>query len=207
MISCRARGAALLEAAIVVSLLLVLAFGAAEIGLLWRDTNRIEHSVQAAGRVGSNAANSRLADLHLLESLEGSLQGLTGGEVERVVVFKATAADGDVPNGCVIVDVASTPMSSHGVPNTCNVYSREQLEGAAEVNFGAGNTTCVSGDWDANFCPTARQRGSSNATYLGVFVRTIYEPITSVLAGDVTIDRTTVYRLEPCVPALEGACT
>jgi hypothetical protein len=203
----RARGAALLESAIVVSVLLLLAFGAAEIGLLWRDTNRIEHSVQAAGRVGSNAANSRLADLNLLESLEGSLQGLTGGEVERVVVFKASAADGEVPDSCIAVNVVSAPLSSHGVPNTCNVYSSQQLEGASQDDFGAGGDACVVGDWDENFCPTTRQRGSSNATYLGVFVRTIYEPITSVLAGDVTIDRTTVYRLEPCVPALEGACT
>ena len=201
------RGVALVEAAIVITLLLLLAFGAAEIGLLWRDTNRIEHGVQAAGRVGSNEANRRLADYQLLRSLDSSLQGLTGGEVERVVVFKATGSNGDVPPACLSLNVASSPTTAHGVTNTCNVYSRQQLENAAQSDFGLDDDLdCQSGDWDQSFCPTARLRGSGNATYLGVFVRTIYTPITSVLAGDVTIDRSAIYRLEPCVPALES-CT
>jgi Flp pilus assembly protein TadG len=194
-------GVALVETALVITFLLLLAFGAAELGFMWRDTNRIEHGIQAAGRVGSNAADDRLADYDTLRSLNSVITDLTGGRVERVVIFAATASDGAVPAGCLSVDVTASPMGAHGVSGTCNVYSAQQVAAASSANFG-GTTSCA-GAWDASYCPLIRPRGSANAAYLGVYVRVVYTPLTTVFTGPIDIARTTVFRLEPCVPAIE----
>jgi hypothetical protein len=120
------------------------------------------------------------------------------------VVFKASGANGVVPTGCTTLNVTSSPLGAHGVSNTCNVYSPQQVATIATTGF--PGTTCGTGSWDVNFCPTGRSRGSGNATYLGIFIRVRYTPITSFVTGPITIDRTTVYRLEPCVPAIEATC-
>jgi hypothetical protein len=74
------------------------------------------------------------------------------------------------------------------------VYTQDQVESALTQGF--TGATC-SGDWDARYCPTSRTR-EPNPDSVGIYVEVHYDPVTGLLPpGGVTLDRSTVYQLEP----------
>jgi hypothetical protein len=184
-------------------LVLLLVLATIEFGFAWRDVNQVEHGIAAAARTGSSIAKGRYADFEIIRAVDASTQGMAGAEIERVVVFRATADDGEVPPACLALDVASSPMASRGVTSLCNVYSRAQVQTRFPTGFG-GHPGCAPGSWDRWWCPAQRSNIEPDLSYLGVHVRLHYRPLTGILPGPVmTIERTAVYRLEPCVPTFQ----
>jgi hypothetical protein len=195
----RDRGAALIEAAIVLPLVLLLAMAVLEFGFAWRDANQVERSLQNAGRVVSNLGRSRYADYEALRTINSQLQGMAGAEVERVVIWEASSSDGEPPSSCLTMAIsAGGPNGNSG--QRCNVYSAQQL--ATESLAGFPGTTDCGGGWDNFFCPpTRRDTVDPDLTYIGIYIRVEYTPFTSVISGPtIDIERSTVYRVEPCVP-------
>jgi hypothetical protein len=200
------RGATLVEAAVVLPLILLLAFGIAEFGLAWRDVNTMERSLQTAARTGSSTGRGRYADYETLRSLSSSLSGLSGAEVTRVIVYKADGLDGEVPPACLAV--TPSPTAARGVAGVCNVYSAQQ---ASQSNPGIGfrddGTGSCAGSWDANFCPDSRNDSPPDTTDLGVYVEISYRPITNLIPGPTfSIDERAVFAVEPCIPGLGVEC-
>ncbi len=104
-------GAAIVEMAIVLPLLVLLVFGIIEFGLAFNKRLTIGNATQSAARVGTAIANNEYADIALLEALEQGLISLPSqGQdiVKSVQIYKADAV-GNPANGC--------PSS------TCNVYT------------------------------------------------------------------------------------
>lgn len=104
-------GAAIVEMAIVLPLLILLVFGIVEFGLAFNKRLTIGNATQSAARVGTALANNEFADISLLEALEQGLISLPAqGQdiIKSVQIYKANTA-GNPANGC--------PSS------TCNVYS------------------------------------------------------------------------------------
>lgn len=204
------RGASLIEAALILPLVAMLALGAVEYGFLFRDVNRIERGLQSAGRTGSTVGTGRFADFEILRAIDTALGGMSGASIERVVVFQASALDGDVPASCrtAVLDPSSMSAQGSSTPGArCNVYSPAQVSTQSPSGFptnSAGNT-CSAGSWDAAFCPPVhRSNRSGSSTYLGVYVRAEYTPFTSIIPSPtLTVERTTVYRIEPCVPLVQ----
>jgi hypothetical protein len=203
----RDRGATLVETAVVLPLVILLAFGVIEFGLAWRDVNTMERSLQTAGRTGSGLGRSRYADYETLRSLSASLAGMSGAEVSRVIIYDVPpGSDGEVPQDCL--DVVPSPSATRGVSGLCNVYSAEQ---ANQANPGAGfrddGSGSCAGSWDANFCPITRDDSPPNTSTIGVFVEISYRPVTNLIPGPTfAIDERAVFAVEPCIPGLGVDC-
>jgi hypothetical protein len=82
------RGAAAVETALVLGLLLMLAIGAVEWGMALRDWMSVTAGTRLAARVGATAGDEPNADCLILEAGAGSLQSIQDDQVIRVRIYK-----------------------------------------------------------------------------------------------------------------------
>ena len=190
----REQGIGVLEAALTLPLLLLLAFGVIEAGFALRDGNTLARAVQASARVDARVADGRSADYEALRALDSALSSIDTSSIERVVVFDATSTGGTVPAQCLTVARPdhTDPIGFGGV---CNVYSKTQVESDSPGSF---DGPCPTG-WDRFYCPTTRDRSGENPDRVGIHVRMSFDKVVKVLPGSLTLDRTAVFQLEPCV--------
>ena len=184
------RGASLVELALVMPLVALLAFGTIEFGLTWRDSMTISNSLRSGVRVGSNAGDDRLADYNVLKQVEAAINEIDNTRIERVVIYKSTTPDGEAPAACV------NGTSQSGV---CNVYTPAQMASLSQSDF--DSPTC-SGDPDSHWCPVTREdRQVVGADYLGVWVQVHRDWITGLFppSSGITMTDKAVMRLEPRV--------
>ncbi|MGK2949919.1 MAG: TadE/TadG family type IV pilus assembly protein, partial [Acidimicrobiales bacterium] len=114
------RGATMLEFALVVPFLALMAFGTAEMGLAWTAHNKIEGATSTAARVGASSGGVAEADVNILEALRTALPSESLANLDRVVIFNATDVDGGFDPSC-IKPVGSGNQA--GISNVCNTYS------------------------------------------------------------------------------------
>jgi Flp pilus assembly protein TadG len=180
----------MLEFALVLPLLALLAFGTAEMGLAWTAHNRIEGATSAAARVGSSTGQDVNADVSILVALRAALPAEALANLDRVVIFKPVNADGGMPATATCVrPVGST--SQVGSAGNCNTYTGATVR--------AVTTATDLGPADDSWNGLTRKDGLADAggpDYLGVYVRTRQDSKTSFF-GDFTITRTSIYRLQP----------
>ena len=191
----REQGAALVEMAMVLPLLVLLVFGIVEFGLAFNKRLTVGNASQSAARVGSAIANNEYADISLLESLEQGLIALpnAGQDVVKTVhVYEANSA-GNPVGGC--------PST------TCNVYTYSYNPS------GCNWTPCPDPDAPVNFdvstlswSPEDRSATVGSLDVLGVRVFFSHTWITGGFPlGDVTCSGgttdcwqdTAIMRLEP----------
>lgn len=182
------RGATLIELALILPLLALLAFGTLEFGLAWRDSLTISNALRSGARVGSNAGDDRLADYNVLKQVESAIRDIDVARIERVVIYKADDLDGVAPQACI----DGTPQAG-----VCNVYTAAQMDSLAETDF--TDPDC-SGEPDGPWCPTTREdRQVIGGDYLGVWVKVHREWITGLFppTTGLTMTDSAVMRLEP----------
>jgi len=197
-------GAVLVEFALVAPLLIMLVFGLIDYGRMYNQKNVLIRSVQSAARTGASQGPDRYADYNVIQSVEASLSAMDGAEIERVIVFRASAANGQVPAACLSTarpdDLTAVGVNSG--TTRCNIYSRSQVGYRGNVlGFFPGTTNCVGG-WDASWCPTTRSRGSdtTDPDFLGVYVEVEAKALTGIVAlPTATMTSTSVFRLDPCI--------
>jgi len=124
----------MLEFALVVPLLLLLAFGSAEMGLAWVANNRTEGSTSTAARIAASSGSLVEADRSVLQSLKSSLPQGQLDRLDRVVIFKPTNAGGGIPDDCI---KAVGSLDESGVREQCNTYAGATLQGAIPADLGA----------------------------------------------------------------------
>lgn len=185
------RGAALVELAVILPLIIMIAFGVVEFGSAWNRKLQMETAARAGARVGSSLGNTRLADYGLLQAVKSALNDIGLSNVDYVVVFKSTATNGARPAGnCA----SSTPSS---VTSQCNVYTGAQLQSLTQTDF-AGTTSCSGTAPDRFWCPLNRQNVQSlGADYLGVWIKARYVTITGVFKSPFFLTSAAIMRLEP----------
>ena len=180
------RGATIVEFVFVLPLLLLLAFGTAEMGLAWVTNNRVEGSTSTAARIAASSGDLPEADRSVLQSLKSSLPQEQLNRLDRVIIFKPTNVNGGVPSGC-IKPVGST--NQVGVNGSCNTYAGATLQGTIPSDLGAAD-----GFWD----PTTRKdRLADPPDYIGVWVRTTHAAKTGTFFNNLTITKTSIYRIQP----------
>ncbi len=187
-------GLAIVELAIVVPLLALIAAGTIEFGFAWRDSLTVSNATRAAARVVSNLGTNRLADYEALLTLRAGLATLPAGTtIDGVLIYDATAADGEPPAQCF--DSSGAPKSVNGM---CNAYSAADLAGLSLGDFG-GTTSCSSSALDRAWCPTSRQdQQSLGLDDVGVWVQVDRGWLTRIFPGSgITFDNHTVMRIEP----------
>ncbi|MEQ8842503.1 MAG: pilus assembly protein [Acidimicrobiales bacterium] len=194
------RGVAMVEMAIVAPLLALILGGIVEYGMLWRDDLTASASTRAAARVASNLGDDHLADYEALLALDAGMSGLNNLNIEGVLIYEASAADGEPHSSCF--DAAGDPIPR---PGRCNYYSAAQLDAISGISCKPSacaefpdDATCASG-WATNFCPQSRSNSQgAGTTVVGVWIRIQRDFITGLIPGDgVTITDRTVMRVEP----------
>ncbi len=189
--SARERGATMLEFALVLPLLALLAFGTAEMGLAWTAHNRVEGAVSTAARVGSAAGQDPNADVNILVALRAALPAESLANLDRVVIFKPLNANGGMPapSTCVPAVGSTSQLGSSG---NCNTYTGATVRSVTTAtNLGSADDS-----W-AGLTRKDSLADSGGPDYLGVYVRTRHDSKTGTFWGDFTITRTSIYRLQP----------
>ncbi|MGQ0833279.1 MAG: TadE/TadG family type IV pilus assembly protein [Microthrixaceae bacterium] len=183
----RERGATLLEFALVLPFLLLMAFGSAEMGLAWVTNNRIEGSTSTAARIAASSGSLAEADRNILVSLRSSLPPEELAQLDRVIVFKPTNADGGVPAACI---KAAGDNSQVGVAASCNTYAGATVRSVTPAtNLGTA---------DDYWAPSTRKDTLAGPPdSIGVWVRTTHPNKTHTFWGDFVITKTSIYRVQP----------
>ncbi len=185
------RGSVLVEFAFLLPFLALMAFGVVEFGLAWQDRMTVQASTRAGARVGSAAGATSDADKSLLLGLGSVIDELGLSNVDWVLVYKSTAADGAVPAAC-------TSPAPHSVSGSCNAYSGSQLSQIVGGTAPSSWFGCGGGSLDLSWCPAGRQTIHATGTdYLGVWVRARHPMLTGFFGSVLTITDRAVMRLEP----------
>jgi hypothetical protein len=198
------HGSVVLEFALILPFLATMISGILELGLLFRQQTILTGVVQGAGRTGSHVGKGRNADQLTLASINSQLGNLPNTQLVKVVIYKASVADGTLPSGCTISPSSNgTPSLGVGVNGSCNIYSPKQVELSTTATLfgGTPSTTCVgssSTSIDHFWCPEDRIDSlSSNPDHFGVWVTANYSYVTKLFgAGPKAVNEHAVYRVE-----------
>lgn len=190
----RARGedgAALVEFAICALLILAIAFGIVEFGNAWNRKLQVETAARSGARVGSSLGVGRSADQGLLQATVSALSDVGLANVNYVVVYKSTTADGSPQGTC-----ASNPPVA--VAGSCNVYTNAQLQNLNSLDFTTACTGNTGSAVDHDWCPTGRNNVlNAGPDYIGVLVKANYVTVTGLFHSPFSLAARTVMRLEP----------
>jgi Flp pilus assembly protein TadG len=191
------RGAAMVEMALVLPVLILLVMGVLEFGLAWRASLTVSNALRSATRTAANTGEDRLADYNALTALNSAMAGIDNATILRVIIYEAPA-NGTVPASCL----TAAATAARGVNNLCNVYTTADLAGlATTTNFGGTAVTCVATAWDDKWCPPTEREANPGATggadYLGIYVEVDYDFSTGLFGDGITIEDRTIMRLEP----------
>jgi hypothetical protein len=184
------RGAALVEIAITLPLLVLIVLGVIEFGSAWSNKLKVETAARGGARVGSGLGSDRMADFGALQSVKSVLTDMGLDNVDYVVVYKAIDPDGDIPAGCI----GSPPTSQTG---KCNVYTGAQLATLDQAAF-TGTTSCDGDAPDRFWCPTTRQSIQHLGNdYVGVWIKANSQTLTNFFGSPLGLESAAVMRLEP----------
>jgi hypothetical protein len=178
------RGAALVEFALIVPILMMLVVGIAEFGFGYRDRLTIQTATRTGARVGTTLGSTATIDYEILQGVKSALGSIPTANIDKIIVYKSTTADGAVPSLC---------LSGGSQTGSCNVYAPSALTAPAS-SFG-----CGLGDLDVAWCPTTRVVSQAvGLEYLGVYVQVRHDFFSGFLGTrQVTLKDKAVLRLEP----------
>jgi hypothetical protein len=222
----RDRGAALVEAALVLPILLFILFGIIEIGGAMKSYSGTASAVRQAGRSASLAGSDPMADALVLAEVAERVEAIDDGEVELVVVWRAAGSGDSVPANCLpaVTPIPNASSLGHrgatpGAVGACNAYVQpDAVNGAfAMANgtasqpkayyFGCTGPTdpAAAHKLDCNWPGSERHvltspRSSSTPTttdFVGVYIRVRHSYYTGMLGRSLTITDRSITLIEP----------
>lgn len=179
------RGAALVEAAIILPLMMTLAFGAIEYGLAFKESATVAQAARAGARIGSTMPRNDGYLAAARDAVTTAVSGLGHATPEELWVYKVAPGTDDSPIGgacatdCVVYEW--NPATEQFGP----AYTGDPWLGSEQ------NACIVSGD-------------ASVPERVGVQVTARHSFVTALFGGSRTLKSRAVMRLEPYVG--EGAC-
>ncbi len=219
-----ARGAVIVEAALILPLFFLIIFGTIEIGGALKSYSSVANGVRAGGRMASVAGNDAMADQMILERLAQEAGGIGKGEIEYVVVWHANGTGTTPPGAClrtppVVPNQTSQGRTVSGSPGSCNIYFLPQATGGAfdmakglatrpaTYYFGCGGLSdplaaqkvdCFWPGQDRKVTSTPRGvTPAQTPDFVGVYVRANHTYYTGILGSTLTITDTGINLLEP----------
>jgi hypothetical protein len=188
------RGAAAVEAAMILPLFVVLIFGIIEVGSMFLNLSAVRNASREAARQASASASSPTADQEALFTARKSLSTLVGS-LEGIIIFKAATLNDKVPTSCLTALHTGAPVP---VGTFCNVYHANQVRNPDITHFGAATV----GDpllWDGKW-PAQLRNDSLSTTQIpdlvGVYVELRHAGATGLLPKR-TIRSLNIFQLEP----------
>ena len=183
------RGAVLVEFVVVATVLVTLALGVFEVGMMWSDHQALTQAARSGARVSSQLGVAGEADVETLRSIQAGVSGIDA-DVTRVVVFEADV-NGDMPVAC------ETAAAGYTGSANCNVYDSLSMANLNSAGWWGTGPSC--GTADNNWCSaTDRNDTQASATYVGVMVEITRPYLTPFFGGGThTMSETAVMRVEP----------
>ena len=173
----------MVEFALLFGLLLMLALGAFEYGMVFRDSLTVTTASREGGRVAASTANHGDAYCVILEATAGALQSLNSGAITEVHIYRSSAS-GSYP-GAGADNVLYKPYGTVGPKLTCS--SGVEWEGPSG---------------GSNWTPAHRVDQNFPAPWIGVRINYDHTWFTNFLwwNGTFSLSDDAVFRIEPPAP-------
>lgn len=180
------RGAALVEMAVVLPLLVLLVFGIIEFGLLFREKMTIASAATSAARTGATMGTREEADFRILQALEAGLYDQVDTSVLiSVEIFKANPVTG--------AKTGSKDVYNFEPSLPCNWDPCPDPSQPGGADFGTGT-------WQPSTRDTTLEPTGGGLDVLGVEINYHHYSITSLIPGiDTDLSERALVRLEPDV--------
>ena len=101
-----------------------------EFGLIFFEYLTTSSATRNGAHIGSTAGNDPLADYQILQKIRSSSSTMPSGEIQTIVIYKASATNSAVPSACL----------SGAVSGTCNYYSGSDLT-RPSTDFGCSSSS------------------------------------------------------------------
>jgi len=184
------RGAALVEAALIMPLLILVVFGVLEAGYAFFGRLTINNMSVVGARQASGQANEVLADYRIVQSVGDASSSMSPSTINLIVVFKASGPGDSVPTAC----------KANSLSGTCNRYTGASLS-LAEDQFGCTGPPGPTVKLDSYWCPTSRKTALTGANgppdYIGVYIEGVHTNLVGFWGQSFTFSSTNVMRIEP----------
>jgi Flp pilus assembly pilin Flp len=178
------KGATLVEFALLFGLIVMIALGTFEYGMVFRDSLSVSVAAREGARVAASAANYGDADCVILEATSGALQSLQSGEITEVHIYRSNA-NGDHPG------------------DSSSFTRRYRPADPSDPDLVACSSTLwqalqLGSDWD----PDDRINTGLLADWIGVRIEFDHEWLTNFLwwSGTASFADDAVFRMEPPAP-------
>lgn len=192
------RGAVIAEAALFGPFLVLLALGIFEFGMGWRESMNLGAALRGSARQATNLGDARSADYYALQSFFTTMTKAKGVTINRLVVYRATGANGQPVNPNCLTIVPTGP--GQGISGACNIYTASQINNLPAnylTNFGPDGS-CATNAWDVRWCPVNRNADQGDPPdYVGVYASITYKSYTKLLPTTITMTDRAVMRIEP----------
>ena len=178
------KGATLVEFSLLFGLIVMIALGTFEYGMVFRDSLSVSVAAREGGRVAASAADYGAADCVILEATSGALQSLESGSITEVHIYRSNA-NGDHPGD----NSSYTRRYRPADPTDPNLIS---------CNSSYWQWLHLGSNWD----PGDRDNTGLNADWIGVRIEFDHEWLTNFLwwNGTVSFADDAVFRMEPPAP-------
>jgi Flp pilus assembly protein TadG len=182
------RGATLVELAFVCLFIVTILAGTYDLGQGWRGGLATNEASRTAARTTSAMGKKWYADYYGLSGAKAALanSGMLN-YVQRVVIFKATTADGAVPTECT---------TATSTTQLCNIITGDQFRAMTQASFNT-TTGCMTSAQVKNWCPSSRTNVQLTSDYFGVWINVKIPKMFKFLGQTTSVSRETVMRLEP----------
>lgn len=188
----REGGAVIVELAIVSVFLMTLFAGTYDYGQAWRTGLGANEAARTGARVGSARGPLRDADFFALSGVKSALESAGKlDDVERIVVYRSTTADGKMPNAC-----------KTGSGTNCQVIPGAAFRSSWQTQpytTATDSQGCLNIATSKSWCPTTRDNVQTSAQYYGVWVKLRHDYEFPILGTGTDVSRSAVMRLEPKV--------
>lgn len=178
----REKGSTLVETAIVVPLLILLALGLSEVGFLVVDYLTVTNAARSGARTGASAADDPSADSSILDVVEEDVCNLRYGELVSVSIYEADPVDGSMPD-----------------PETSNLVNTYVPLGPLQCDSTGHAMVCAPSPLSCNWDPaTDRDNVPPGFDALGVRIEFTHDSVTNIFTFPFSqLSESAVMQLEP----------
>jgi Flp pilus assembly protein TadG len=178
-------GAAIVEMAIVLPLLILLVFGIVEYGLLFKEKLTVAAATTSAARTGATMGTQETADIRILEAIEAGLFD----QVDSSVLISVQIFSASPTTGAQILGLTNT---YNFTPLTACRWT--PCPDPTDPTFAYG------GSWTPDVRDTTLEPGGGGVEVLGIKVRYHHTSVTDIIPGvDRDLTEIARIRLEPDV--------
>ncbi len=178
--SVRERGVVAVEAALILPIMVLLFAGIVEYSTMFRHGLAVSNASRQGARTAAVVGTAPDADFRIVQSTLGSRGFLSTADIDAVIVYKADAANGDIPAACL----AALNTTAMGVAGSCNIYRQ-----------GAGFVATTS---PLPWAPSSRSNDIyGTRDFIGVYLATKFRsPLQLTIQNRSVADRA-VFHLDP----------